>query len=42
MTKYKLGIRREEFNKWERRCSLPPKYCKKLLQQMGSDLLIKV
>ena len=31
MVQYKLGIRREEFNKWERRCSLPPKFCKKLL-----------
>lgn len=40
--KYKLGIRREEFNKWERRCALTPKECRYLFQKMGKELTIKV
>lgn len=39
---YKIGIRREEFNKWERRCALTPRYCKKLLYKMKKNLIIKV
>ena len=39
---YKIGIREEHFNKWERRCALTPKYCKKLLFQMQEKLVIKV
>lgn len=39
---YKMAIRREEFNKWERRCSLTPKDCQRLLQKMGPTLTIKV
>ncbi len=39
---YKLGIRREEFNKWERRVVMPPKFCKKLLFKMKNCLVIKV
>lgn len=39
---YKIGIRREQFNKWERRCALPPKICQKLLYEMENELVIKV
>lgn len=39
---YKIGLRREQFNKWERRCALPPKYCSKLLFDMEGELEIKV
>lgn len=39
---YKIGIRKEEFNKWERRCALTPKECRWLLQRMGGELEIKV
>lgn len=39
---YKLGIRREEFSKWERRVVLTPSHCKKLLFQMRGKLIIKV
>ena len=39
---YKLGIRREEFNKWERRVVLTPKNCRRLLFEMGDKLIIKV
>lgn len=39
---YKIGIRKEEFNKWERRCALTPRYCKKLLYKMRENLIIKV
>ena len=42
LNKYKLGIRREEFNKWERRCALTPKECRWLIQKMGEELKIKV
>ena len=38
----KLGIRREEFNKWERRCALTPKECQNLIHKMGNKLEIKV
>ncbi len=39
---FKIGIRKEEYNKWERRVPLPPKYCRKLLQQLDGQLEIKV
>lgn len=39
---YKLGIRREEFNKWERRVVLTPKNCRRLIFQMGNKIVIKV
>jgi alpha-aminoadipic semialdehyde synthase len=39
---FKIGIRKEEFNKWERRCALTPKEALWLLQKMGSNLEIKV
>ena len=39
---YKLGIRREEFNKWERRCALTPKECQQILQDMEGHIIIKV
>ena len=40
--KFKIGIRREEFNKWERRCAMTPKECRFLLQKLGDQLEIKV
>lgn len=39
---YKIGIRREEFSKWERRVVLVPAHCRKLLFQFKGRLQIKV
>ena len=39
---YKIGIRNEEFNKWERRCALTPKQCRSLFQKLDKQLEIKV
>ena len=39
---HKLGIRREEFSKWERRVSLTPQNCKLLLGKMKGQLIIKI
>lgn len=39
---FKLGIRREEFSKWERRVVLVPAHCRKLLFQFRGHLQIKV
>ena len=39
---YKLAIRCEEFNKWERRSVLTPQNCKSLLFQLKGRLAIKV
>ena len=41
-SKYQIAIRREEFNKWERRVTLTPKNCKRLLFLLNGDLTIKV
>lgn len=35
-----LGIRREQFSKWERRCALPPKYCQKLLESLPNLIIL--
>ena len=39
---YKLGVRSEEFSKWERRVCLTPQHCKSLLFKMKDRLVIKV
>jgi alpha-aminoadipic semialdehyde synthase len=39
---FKIGIRREEFSKWERRVVLVPSHCRKLLFQFRQSLQIKV
>lgn len=40
--KYKIGVRKEEFNKWERRCAITPKECRALIQKLGDSLEIVV
>jgi alpha-aminoadipic semialdehyde synthase len=39
--KYKVGIRAEQFNKWERRVAMTPKECRNL-QRLHSDIQILV
>lgn len=39
---FRIGIRREEFSKWERRVVLVPAHCRKLLFQFRGSLEIKV